>query len=78
MKLSTAHEVFRIHRWYLPNQYQREKETRSDQFAHWPEFSEKRGRCKFPDCKGIFQTQCSKRETYLCFTKDRNCFKNFH
>ena len=51
-----------------------EKETRSDQYGHRPEFC----KGKFPDCKGIIQTQCSKCETYLCFTKDKNCFKNFH
>ena len=55
-----------------------EKEIRSDNYAHWPIFVEKRGRCKFPDCKGLIQTQCEKCDTYLCFTKDKNCFKNFH
>ena len=34
-------------------------------------------RCKFPDCKGIIRTQCSKCEAHLCFTTDEN-FKNFH
>lgn len=45
---------------------------------HWPVWVEKKGRCKYPGCKGIVKSQCSKCVTYLCFTAKKNCFKNFH
>ena len=55
-----------------------EKSVRTDNVSHWPGFAEKRGRCKMPNCKGVIQTFCTKCNEYLCFTKAKNCFTDFH
>ena len=48
-------------------------EIRCD-FADWPKLDEKRGRCKFPECKRPNTNPiCAKGEASLCFTKE-----NFH
>jgi len=53
-------------------------DVRLDAVGHWLEWSESRQRCRMPLCKGITQTRCQKCDIPLCFTKNRNCFKNFH
>lgn len=52
--------------------------VRTDSFAHWPIYVEKKGRCKYPGCKGIPKVKCEKCQVYLCFTTSSNCFRNFH
>lgn len=52
--------------------------VRQENTDHWPVWVEKKGRCKYPGCKGIVKVQCSKCVTYLCFTAEKNCFMNFH
>ncbi|GFS72325.1 piggyBac transposable element-derived protein 2 [Nephila pilipes] len=54
------------------------KDIRRDGINHWPIWSEKRIRCKFPNCKGYNQTECEKRKAGLCYNKVNNCFKIFH
>lgn len=54
------------------------KSVRTDSVGHWPRFADKKGRCKFPGCKGTPKVQCKKCEVYLCFTPQSNCFENFH
>lgn len=54
------------------------KEVRLDGMQHWPVWVEKQIRCKFPNCKGYSQIICEKCGTALCFTKKKNCFRNFH
>ena len=55
-----------------------EKTVRTDNTGHWPVFSEKKGRCKFPGCKHTPKVMCVKCSTYLCFTPSNNCFQLFH
>ncbi|GFT01328.1 hypothetical protein NPIL_34381 [Nephila pilipes] len=54
------------------------KDIRRDGINHWPIWSEKRIRCKFPNCKGYTQTECEKCNVGLCYNKVNNCFKIFH
>ncbi|KAG0423244.1 hypothetical protein HPB47_000968 [Ixodes persulcatus] len=35
-------------------------------------------RCKFPGCKGICMSYCSKCGTHLCSTSKNNCFLLYH
>ncbi|CAK1594464.1 unnamed protein product [Parnassius mnemosyne] len=51
---------------------------RQDQTGHWPVWTEKRIRCKFPKCSGVSQTICEKCGVALCYNKHNNCFKQFH
>lgn len=34
--------------------------------------------CRMDNCKGRTKLKCEKCGVYLCLTKERNCFKNFH
>lgn len=54
------------------------KDVRCDEVGHWPNFSDKRQRCKMPNCKGFSTIICEKCRVNLCFNKSANCFKNFH
>ena len=54
------------------------KSVRTDGYEHWPEFSETKGRCRNPGCKGIPKVKCTKCGVRLCFTTNSNCFKKFH
>lgn len=49
---------------------------------HMPENTsssqESRSRCRFPGCKQFTFVKCTTCKVYLCFTNNRNCFKNFH
>lgn len=61
---------------YMPT-----KDVRLDQIGHWPKYGSRedgRVRCKFPGCKGITQNKCTKCNVNLCYTKDKNCFFNYH
>jgi len=48
-----------------------------DRFDHFPIHSEKWGRCRL--CKiGYTQMTCLKCKILLCFTKDKNCYLEYH
>lgn len=51
--------------------------VRFDRIDHFPEHAEKRGRCRLCS-KGYSQMKCVKCGILLCFTKDKNCFKDYH
>lgn len=53
-------------------------ETRRDSIGHWPSFSEKRQRCKYPACKNLSSVVCTKCSVNLCLSQERNCFVEFH
>lgn len=53
-------------------------EVSGDRFNHWPDWRSDRQRCKMEGCKLKSQVMCEKCGCYLCFNKDRNCFKMFH
>ncbi|KAJ8381511.1 hypothetical protein SKAU_G00022890 [Synaphobranchus kaupii] len=52
--------------------------VRQDNIDHWPMMMAINGRCKYPGCKGIVRTMCTKCGIYLCITMERNCFLEFH
>lgn len=52
-------------------------DIRYDKYGHWPEFLEKRGRCKLCT-NGITMVNCKKCNVHLCFTGTKNCFYKFH
>ncbi|XP_040072076.1 piggyBac transposable element-derived protein 3-like [Ixodes scapularis] len=54
------------------------QDVRIDQVGHWALWSQKRQRCKFPGCKGICMSYCSKCGTHLCSTSKNNCFLLYH
>ena len=54
------------------------KEVRTDNTGHWPNYSQIRGRCKLPGCKGNILTKCTKCDVHLCLTPQKNCFMKFH
>lgn len=52
-------------------------DVRLDRCDHFPIHAEKRGRCRL--CKkGYTQMSCLKCKVLLCFTKDKNCFLEYH
>jgi hypothetical protein len=52
---------------------------RNDDCGHYPVYSTKRSRCRLCPSSSIFtHFQCCKCESFLCLTKDRNCFYDFH
>lgn len=61
-----------------PTQHMPPKPVRQDEIGHWPNWADKRIRCKYPKCKGFTQTICEKCGVGLCYNKSNNCFKNFH
>lgn len=61
-----------------PAQYVPPKAVRQDQIGHWPRWSDKKMRCKFPKCVGFTHNMCEKCGVALCYTKTKNCFRNFH
>lgn len=52
--------------------------VRRDDCGNWPSLQGDRQRCKMPGCKGLTSLMCSKCKTYLCLTKNKNCFVSFH
>ena len=61
-----------------PAQHVPPKAVRQDQIGHWPQWSGKKIRCKFPKCVGFTHNMCEKCGVALCYTKTKNCFRNFH
>ena len=55
-----------------------EQSVRKDGSHHWPGYGDKQMRCKMPGCNKRSCIYCTKCNTYLCFTRERNCFTNFH
>ncbi|KAL3181593.1 hypothetical protein MRX96_036709 [Rhipicephalus microplus] len=52
-------------------------DVRYDGMNHWPQYGEKKNRCKF--CKfGYTFLYCAKCNMHLCLLPNRNCFKAFH
>ncbi|XP_057691467.1 piggyBac transposable element-derived protein 3-like isoform X1 [Corythoichthys intestinalis] len=52
-------------------------EVRLDRFDHFPIHADKRGRCRARK-NGNTQMTCLKCRVLLCFTKDQNCFLDYH
>lgn len=52
--------------------------VRTDNVGHFPLPVDKKGRCKFPGCKGFSRTVCEKCLVSLCLTQKSNCFRKFH
>ena len=52
-------------------------DIRHDGYHHMPQKDVKRGRCKLCSVNNT-NTMCSKCQVRLCFTEDRNCFKDYH
>jgi len=66
-----------------PTKYRRcaprpQEHLRTDGNQHWPEWSERRGRCRLAGCKGSTRVRCSKCKIFVCFTPKQNCFRLFH
>lgn len=55
-------------------------ESRYDKYDHWIENDAKksRSRCTMVGCQYLTHAFCSKCRIYLCFTRERNCFRDFH
>lgn len=54
------------------------KDVRLDKCDHFPKTDGKRGRCKYPNCSGYTSFKCTKCLVYLCVTKTKNCFYEYH
>jgi len=54
------------------------QDIRTDNIGHYINHIEKKGRCKFPNCKGYTNFQCSKCNVYLCIKSKRVCFTDYH
>lgn len=55
-------------------------DKRYDGYGHWPivdDISAPRA-CRMEDCKSRSKAMCEKCKTYLCLSKQKNCFKLFH
>lgn len=57
-----------------------EKDQRYDRQDHWPESDQHTSRslCKMRGCSSLTHSYCTKCDIHLCFTKTRNCFRQFH
>lgn len=55
-------------------------EERFDNISHWPDHDELKSasRCKNINCKQFTHVLCDKCKVHLCFTKNRNCFREYH
>lgn len=73
-----VHKQLQNKRKRRPNTTLPVEDVRKDEVAHWPIFSDNRGRCKKPGCKGVPKIKCSKCNVYLCLTPSANCFVQFH
>ena len=62
------------------NQHLANHECRYDDFYRWPQPNDFAipQRCKMEGCKDKSCMLCEKCNLYLCLTKGRNCFKDFH
>ena len=54
------------------------KSVIEDQIGHFAIALPKRGMCRKPQCKASPVTYCLKCEVYLCMSKGRQCFLDFH
>lgn len=54
------------------------KDVRLDCMSHFPEHTDTRQRCKLPGCGQLTFIKCEKCGVYLCFNKNKNCFRGFH
>lgn len=56
------------------------KESRFDRIDHWPEHDQQKSRslCKLCRNTSLTHVFCTKCNIYLCFTRQRNCFRRFH
>lgn len=61
-----------------PAQHAPPTAVRQDQIGHWPQWSDKKIRCKLPKCTGFTHNTCEKCGVALCYTKTKNCFRSFH
>lgn len=61
-----------------PAQHAPPQALRLDQVGHWPIWTEKRIRCKMPNCQGVTQTMCEKCGIALCYNKHNNCYRAYH
>ena len=52
-------------------------DVRFDLHDHFPDFNEKRGRCRYCP-NGYSNIYCRKCNMVLCLRKDNNCFYLFH
>ena len=52
-------------------------DVRYDSLAHWPQFSQKRMRCKHCP-SGYTRILCRKYKVGLCLNDRKNCFMAFH
>lgn len=55
-------------------------DKRYDGFEHWPLNEDLKNplRCRLEGCDSRTRIKCSKCDIYLCLTKHKNCFKQFH
>lgn len=55
-------------------------DKRYDGFEHWPMNADLKHplRCRMEGCDSRSRVRCTKCDVYLCFTKYKNCFINFH
>lgn len=58
------------------------KAARIQNAIHMPEMmhnqQKSRSRCRFPGCSSVTYIRCTQCKVFLCFTTERNCFRNFH
>lgn len=54
------------------------KPIRTDKYDNFPDFGEKKGRCKNPGCSGICKVFCHRCKVNLCFIPKSNCFLKIH
>ena len=52
--------------------------SRHDQIGHFSVQHPRRGRCKNSDCNAIGLSFCIKCQVYLCTTRGKQCFLEFH
>lgn len=55
-------------------------DKRYDGYQHWPMNDDLKHplRCRMEGCDSRSRVRCTKCDVYLCFTKHKNCFVDFH
>lgn len=55
-------------------------DKRLDGYNHWAVFDTLKAprKCRLENCTSRTRARCTKCNTYLCLTKDKNCFFKFH
>src|SRR6218665_554018 len=64
--------------WHFLDMFLPITEVCTDSLGHYPKYSEMKGKCKLPICKGIPKLKYEKCQVSLCFTTTSNCFRQFH